>query len=717
VGTEVAQHAVRVPHNGSSQRSAVTAGPRHSDEPETGIAVSLKRISPQYLQPGENVEVSGTLTNLDREAWRNVQVFLVAPVSVATTSDELADLTATPAKTLDGHRILKYGRFLSLGRLDAGQSMAFDLSVPFRDLGLSPNAYGVYTLAVHVRATNPLGDRSTVGRARSLIPMMPDDSPRVGVSTIWPFRSTVVRNADGGYEDEEELIDDIRPGGRLRTMLDLARTSGGIGISLLVDPAVLDALHRIATGDTKRPRGPGAPSGSPSTTDDNALESIQAPTEDQRRADDFLRDLSALGAANQVWSEGYGAPDLTSFKGYDSARLENTITRATEATLKDRGLATTTMRAYVPTGVLDVEALQELGPKITTFVGSDQVTHWRPSDGPIGAVHGEGGRARVVVTDDELLTGGLEPGPTDTALQMRQRLLSEAAVLSLETETAGRERAPSLVMLPDDTWDPGPDATSADFFSAFDAPWMYPTTLTEELADGPREGAQHLRIQAHVDGPDDPPLPSSLARSADQIRGRGIIMWAITREDPSLLTFYDQAASLTVAEQWRVDPEASQETADRTIRRLDAQIDGVTLAAPAFVTLSSSSGQFPLTVTNELDWPVTVGVQLDAKDGGVTIADDESIDVEPNQSTTVNVELNAEDVTVSEVRARLTTPQGRPFGEPITFNVRSSVVGTMIWIAFGAAGAVIVLAIGRRIRRSRRTSGKSADAAAPGDTG
>jgi Family of unknown function (DUF6049) len=151
--------------------------------------------------------------------------------------------------------------------------------------------------------------------------------------------------------------------------------------------------------------------------------------------------------------------------------------------------------------------------------------------------------------------------------------------------------------------------------------------------------------------------------------------------------------------------------ADETIKQLDGQIGDVTLEAPEFVTLSSSSGQFPLTITNDLAWPITVGVQLEAEDGGLVIEQDEPVDVDPHQSTTVNVRVDAEDVAVSEVTARLTTPRGRPFGEPVTFKMRSSVVGTVIWITLGAAGAIIVIAVGRRIRRSTRSRGEPAASA------
>jgi Family of unknown function (DUF6049) len=721
-GTESAPPAGNVALNGSAQPMTAAHGPRRSDEPETGIAVDLEQIAPAYLQPGDELTVSGTVTNLDRERWRDVQVYLMRPVTAATTPDEVETLADTPVEVADGERILREGFYLELGGLDPGASEQFELSIPFRLLNLSPEAYGVYTLAVQVLATDALDNRDSVaeGRARSLIPLMPDDSPRVGVSTIWPFRDDLVREPDGQYADRDELIEDISSGGRLRTLLDLARTSrsSSTPISLLLDPALLDALRSIVAGDPGRPREPATPSESPSATDEATFDALQPVTPEQRAANDFLDDLAALIGLNSVWIEGYGGPDLTALSDYDSKRLHRTISRANRAALSEVGISSDRSRAYLPTGVLDVEALEALGPKTTTLVTSAQVRRWAPEDGPIATVRSDGSRARVVVANDAVLDGGLEPGPTDTALHVRQRLLAESAVLSLQAEAEGRRRAPAMVMLADDGWDPGANARASDFFDAFDVPWVYATDLSAERTDGPHRGARHLRPRNDAEGREDPPIPTSLARSADRIRGRGVITYAITRKDRQLLSYYDEAAALTVSEQWRADPDLSQEMADETIGQLDGQLAGVTLEAPEFVTLSSSSGQFPLTISNDLAWPITVGVRLEAEDGGLVVEQDEPVDVDPHQSTTVNVRVDAEDVAVSEVTARLTTPKGRPFGEPVTFRVRSSVVGMVIWIALGAAGAIVVFAVGRRVRRSAKSRGEAEPAVpAPGETG
>lgn len=703
------QHETQQPQQTQQQ----PRGPRRSAAPDSGLAVTLREISPATLQPGERLQVRGTIENLDRKRRVNLKVYLVRPAAVATTTEQVADMADTPARHPDGERITRAGLYPEIGGLAPGATKPFHLNIPFRQLGLSRTAYGVYTLGVHVLADDVRGGRDTTadGRARSLIPLMPKRSPLVPTSTIWPFRTDIVREPDGEYPDRDELIDDVAPGGRLRTQLDLARTAGSTPISVLVDPALLDTLRRIVNNTIGRPEAPSSPTESPTSTEEGAFEALAASTTDADAAA-FLDDLTTLAREQSLLAVGYGGPDLTALSDYDASRLYRTLDRANDSTLSPLDLSAS--RAYLPTGVLDVEALADLGPRTTPLVSADQVRRWNPYDGPIGTVRAPDSRARVVVTDDEVFEGGPAPGPTDTALQVRQRLLAETAAQSLEARDRGRRRAPGLVLMTDDGWDPGPNARSADFFSAFDAPWVLGTDLDSQLDEDPRRGARKLRARQHVPGPEEPPIPNSLASTADKIRGRGVIMYAITREDERLLTYYDQAAALTISEQWRLDPEASQELADDNVAQLDQQLSGITVEAPEFVTLSSSSGRFPLTITNDLPWPIRVGVQLSAEDGGLEIQQDELIDVDPQQSTTVNVSVEAEDVAVSEVTARLTTPKGRPFGDPVTFKMRSSVVGTVIWIALGAAGVFMVLAVGRRIWRSTRSSRRADDTAAAG---
>ena len=687
---------------------ASTAGPRRSDEPQTGLAVSIEQITPAYLQPGEPIHVSGTITNLDRETWRDVQVYMLRPTAPATTAEELTTAADSPAGSYSGDRICcRTGLFSELGPIAPNESVPYDLNIPYAQLDIPSGQDGVYTLGVQALGFNTLGERPIAGRARSFIPLMPNDAPSVGVATIWPFRSDIIRRPDGEYVNRADLIDDISPGGRLWTMLDIAQTSGNTPISVLADPALLDALQRIKTGNTQRPGDSTPPGESPTADDGTGSGSPVPPTPEQRAANDFLTEFTALAKEHSLWAEGYGGPDLTMLGGdHDSTRMLNTIRRATATTVQDLGLAAD--RAYVPTGNLDVDALADLPKQTTTFVTSDQVRRWEASDGPVGTVRSGDSRAQVVVTHEDLLQGAPAPGPTDTALQVRQRLLAETAVVSLHAMGQPQSTAPSIAVLVKDDWDPGTSPAQSNFFAAYDAPWVRPTNLLTEWVEGPRRGAKRLRAVHLSERQADPPLPESLARAADQIRGRGVIMWAITREDPHILNFYDQSASLTVSDQWRADPDTAQNIADRTIAGLDRQIGSVTIAAPEFVTLSSSSGRFPLTITNDLTWPVRVGVKLTARDG-LDIRMDQPIDVEPQQSTTVNVQVEAEDVGVTEVTARLTTPNGRPFGEPVTFSMRSSVVGTVIWIAFGAAGAIVLLAVGRRIKRSRTASADEAE--------
>jgi hypothetical protein len=120
------------------------------------------------------------------------------------------------------------------------------------------------------------------------------------------------------------------------------------------------------------------------------------------------------------------------------------------------------------------------------------------------------------------------------------------------------------------------------------------------------------------------------------------------------------------------------------------------------VTLSSDAGFFPITLTNGLDHPVTVGAVVTDDDGLLSVDAVEPQVLEPRTQVTLTVSVNAPSVGVTTVTVRLVTETGQAFGDPTTFPLRSSQVGTVIWYAMGAVGVFLLLLVGRRIWRRLR---------------
>ena len=68
----------------------------------------MDKITPAYLQPGKPVQVSGMITNLDRVAWGDVQVYLLAPLDpAADVRPVVGDLVKTPRRLGLRHRRLQ----------------------------------------------------------------------------------------------------------------------------------------------------------------------------------------------------------------------------------------------------------------------------------------------------------------------------------------------------------------------------------------------------------------------------------------------------------------------------------------------------------------------------------------------------------------------------------------------------------------------------------
>ena len=119
-----------------------------------------------------------------------------------------------------------------------------------------------------------------------------------------------------------------------------------------------------------------------------------------------------------------------------------------------------------------------------------------------------------------------------------------------------------------------------------------------------------------------------------------------------------------------------------------------------------SVGPIGVTVENQLDDTVTVQLEAQTPSGDVEIETPDPITLGPGQRAPVRMRARATSIGVHNVTLVATTTQGSQIGSRDQFTVRSSNIGTVIWVVMGAGGALLALAIvvrlTRRVRAYRR---------------
>jgi hypothetical protein len=129
----------------------------------------------------------------------------------------------------------------------------------------------------------------------------------------------------------------------------------------------------------------------------------------------------------------------------------------------------------------------------------------------------------------------------------------------------------------------------------------------------------------------------------------------------------------------------------------------VEVEGPPFVMMYGGTGPLAVTVVNNLDEPVTVGLEAQTPGDELTIRTPAPLTLGPGQRSPVRMRAESSSIGVHPVTIRVTTVSGEPLGSRAEFNVRTSNVGNVIWVIMGIGGAVLALAIVvRLVRRVRR---------------
>ena len=650
------------------------------DDPD--LAVRIDSLSPTVLRAGDDVTLTGSVTNRDDHAWTKVQAYLVISKTPFTSRDDLREVI-DEGGSYTGTRIVEpLDAIAEVGDLQPGASGRFRVRVPYGSLGLLGGT-GVYPVGVQILATDSDGKRSgnAVGRATTFLPSIAEGStlPATPTGIVWPFLMPDARVEGGDYRDTAGFVASVSSG-RLRHQLDLALSTPAASTTVLLDPALLRGLDDVVN-DRHLARG------------------VSLDDAERRSVTRFRDDLVGLSRRATTWVLGFDRPDVLGIASVSpgQAGLQSAIDRATSAVMTPLGLTGRRVTWPTPAGVTQSLLTTVRGSGTSPVIVTPRAASaWKSSLGSLVLRRTTAGSVPLLVSsplDAEV------PG-TPTVTTLRQRVLAEAALGAVSRSAEPGSRADAITLI-DPDWDPGA-VTGTPLSAVFAATFTQSSTPEALLGQDPEQYAGAFSTTARATPVD----VAQLSSAADAIMQFGVLD-SLVDDDETLRANQAIDVSSLLGVRWRNDRAAGVSRATRLADRASRQVSAIEVKGPPAFTLSGSEASFPLTISNGTTHAIRVGVRIDSTNPALKVPGLDPVDVGPDERVTVNVPIDVGNQSSSTLSAQLVAPSGREFGEPAVFNVRSSSVGTAVWFAMGAAGVLVVLALLRRFVRRRNQ--RSAD--------
>jgi hypothetical protein len=662
-----------------------------SAQPAPDVSVTVTAIDPVAAGPGDQVTVSGSVTNRGGATLLGVNVQLRVGTDPVGSRSQLAALAGGSSRPPGVVPVSVPDRL----DLAPGASLPFVLQFPVDSLGLT--AAGVYPLAVEV-ITGPQNDRNRVATLRTFLPWDMAAVMPTRLAVLWPVLSTPSRDGDG-VPVGTRLHDEIA--GRLT---DVLAAGAGVKLTWLVDGDTLQGASSLAGG------APTAGGQQPPRT-----------SQPDPAARTWLQGLEHETAGAQVVAVPYADPDLV---GTVRAGLAGDLAQSTALgpqtaaeVLGRPATAPLPLLDWPADGTADRATLRALpGTGASTVLLSDasaapvrSVTYTPSGAGPLS------GTGLTAVVADSVLSNLLatSPGRQGGPALARQRVLAELAMVGAERPSLQR----SLVIVPPRRWNPDPVYVQGLLRAVAAAGWVQLVSLsdlTSTAAQGPARqqpaysaGARSRELDA--------------AQYADVRAGHqrlGALSAVIsTVSQPAAvadqLKSYAEALLRSESAAWRSARAAGQAYVRGTVDLLARQQRRVHLVSPGAVTLAARSGKIPVTVVNDMDQQVTVRVGVQAVPPvRLKLTQPPPITLEPHSSTTLDIAAEATTNGSLLVVAQLLTVDGRPYGDPETFPVQITGLGAVAQLVVVGAllllTAALVVRVVRAVRSGRRRPGSAA---------
>ncbi len=684
--------------------------------------LSLSSVHPVAPQPGDTVRLGGTLTLTDSAVpVTDLTLQLWVDPSHVTSRSEFDNFASTSTDEAFAGLSQESQATVSLrhSTLHPDQTERWQIEVPIGALGISQ--WGVYEMGV-VAVT---ADGATEARLRTFLPFAPLGTPGeapLRVSWLWPLVDQPHRNIVGDQQvfADDALAPELNKGGRLQELLQAASTAA-------TPPPPPRSRHGRGHGKKSRPPPLRLPHHAVPVTYAIDPMLVQDAQQMAAAAGYVVRPSTAVAAkagtgkssattwlsslTNAVHSGSggvivlpYGDPDIAAAVHDDQTSTIQQAYAEGQSIVSRIVPSTTELNwAWPPDGMISSAALDELFTEQISGVvldGSAFPPTIEPATDPNAHVSlpTRDGPLSGLLADPELSDTVTEGASADSGLEL-QRYLAET--LMIQSETPGQQR--SIVVTPARRWDPSLGYATHLLTDTGRVPWIQPstlpaaaaapidTTITRQLNYPRREQRRELPT-GYVD---------SLTRVAGDINQ----LAAILNNGAPLVRQADETVLQGLSSAWRGHIDDAEDYESELSGSITHTIDQVHIASGSGnpITLTSSSGTFPITIANNLDQPVRVRLRI-GTNGHAAITGQNTVQEIPPR-TQIAVDLRAKVYTSGQfpITARLVTPGpgSQPYGrQVVTLYMRSTAYGIVALLISG--GALVVLLVAVAVRLTRR---------------
>jgi hypothetical protein len=675
--------------------TGVGAIPVAADPTGSVIAVVLDQVTPIAPRPGDTLRISGKLLNSSSSAVTQVSARLgiaASPLSERTGIARAADLELNP-------EIDPVDYFLNSTKVDVsdalnpGDQASFEIAVPIDDLPLGRD--GVYTMMVEILGASGASSLSRQGGVRTFLPWMGPQTSPIDLVWLWPLVDYPAQEANGVLLNEG-IPRSLAPGGRLDSLLNIAANNSN-KVSWIADPQLLQVAQDLSGGYQVR-SGDSISVGDLSQDSSQWLARLSQALDSSRTSTDRLPlrvtpyadiDASAVtrsGQETDVVRSTTAAASVAS--GVLGQSVEGTLYWAPSGRLNKKTgdlLASSGVRTVILRGTA-------LPPADSTTVST--------GFGILGTTYG--GMNAVLIDPGLSATLSLPQTSTSNSILMRQRFLAETVLLSQLISSDSSSRM--IVAGPEDIrWNPSPDALNSLLDATGKVPWIKAASLSDLL----NENSTSIARKPVGYGPkaQDAELPASYLTTVQEASEELASLTSVLDNPSGVTDAYSEAILRAQSSAWRTEPATGVELVSSISTSLREQIDKVYALSEGTITLSGESGLVPVTIANDLDRTVTVGVQL----RGIPEARLESeplyeITIEPGKKVSVELEARVVGGRTLSAGVQLLTPEGQDFGRPARIELVSTAYARAAAWVIGAAFVAIVLfvvvGITRRVHKA-----------------